>query len=74
MAASTLYHISHALDVLVIEFLAGLERSAGHQAFVAIQGRKKLLKTYRGICEPGTQKHVMKLIETVANYRLDGDD
>ncbi len=75
MAASTLYHISRALDVSVIEFFAGLDGVLPDTKHLWLSKDEiKLLKTYRGIREPDAQKHVMKLVETVASYRLDGDD
>ena len=75
MSASTLYRLSRALDVPVIEFFAGLEGVLPDTKHLWLSKDEiKLLKTYRGIREPDAQKHVMKLVETVASYRLDADD
>lgn len=72
MAASTLYRISRALDVSVIEFFAGLDGVLLDTKHLWLSKDEiRLLKTYRGIREPDARKHVMKLVETVANYRLD---
>ncbi len=74
MSASALYRISRALDVSVIEFFAGLDGVMPDTKHLWLSKDEiKLLKTYRGIREPDAQKHVMKLVETVASYRLDGD-
>ena len=75
MATSTLYYISRALDVSVIEFFVGLEGVLPDTKHLWLtKDENKLLKTYRSIREPDAQKHVMKLVETVASYRLDGND
>ena len=75
MSASTLYRLSRALDVSVIEFFSGLEGVLPDTKHLWLSKDEiKLLKTYRSIREPDAQKHVMKLVETVASYRLDGDD
>lgn len=68
MAASTLYNISRALDVSVIEFFAGLEGVLPDtRHFQLSKDEIRLLKTYRDIRDPHTQKHVIKLVKTMAN-------
>lgn len=74
MAASTLYYISRALDVSIIEFFAGLDGVLPNTKHLWLSKDEiRLLKTYRSIREPDAQKHVIKLVETVASYKLDGD-
>ncbi len=72
MAVSTLYKISRILDVSVIEFFAGLDGVWPDTKDLWLEKDEiVLLKTYRAIRDESSRAHVRKIVEAVANDRLD---